>query len=578
MKITRKTVGTAQGTRLLASAGERGDYFALLNLTAEEGLLSGYVGTAGGNALAIIRPVQFRGGLVNAETAPALCDWMLARSTGLKVHAAGSDAPASGLSGQASAWARFLDDKAGARPVRQHAADLVIELDGDSVHVLSRMGLVVTRQKDLTLRRHQAFRSGSAVSGFVALRVHAAAAAGLKAVAPPPDIDVMRAQEALAYVKRPSSHAVAWYGLREPERARLRGQAAASWPVLAGVIADTPSIARRVDAMESLVEALQERTGLGKAALKRISKLRAPLPDEPIFQEDEEVRGEDALGVNRLRRTALRGTVSMSGCLGVLSRMNADRTPQTDTDWKAFVTTLSGCAQPLANVLEIAPETILEASKGSWEGWREQLARAADFDPDAFGRRQLGLATIDALEAIEDFSRTVVLPLALRAITSADQPLPPQAPEYLRQSFSVSADIVLGKSKAIATNLLEIGRRYASRIPSLMAIDGLEPPDDNEAADLRWSHLAPGQFPALAEPWQASNGMVIRPLASHDLMREESARLNHCVGRLYLNKAIKMDCHLFSVQNADGQLSFSTIELDRIADDGRSKRLPETSR
>ena len=118
----------------------------------------------------------------------------------------------------------------------------------------------------------------------------------------------------------------------------------------------------------------------------------------------------------------------------------------------------------------------------------------------------------------------------------------------------------------MAGSLLEIGRRYVSRIPALMAIDGVIDVD-REASDARWARYGSTAFPVLAEEFTASNGLVVTPLRDHDELRRESDRLNHCVGRLYLQSARQGRTHLFSVQSADRLQSLSTIEIAAISND-----------
>lgn len=187
------------------------------------------------------------------------------------------------------------------------------------------------------------------------------------------------------------------------------------------------------------------------------SKLSTPLRDGPLFEP-----GEDASSVNWLRHTMIPGAIALDGCLSYLAKMSPDRAPQNDGDWMAFATTLVGCAKPIYNALDISRTPILEASKANWENWRETLACAADFTPQEFGRREITLGTIDALEALDDFNRTMIMPLVLRSIESTGQPIPSQTPEYLMADFVAAGEIVAGKSKAVAVSRLERIRRDPS--------------------------------------------------------------------------------------------------------------------
>lgn len=588
LKIKSIRRATQRGLRQILTLGDSGRWFAVLDTPEAGGVMSGYFGEVDGQGLATLRPVQIRSASVDpaqADRMDALGAWIMIRASGLKAMIPTSDTNIlmSATSGQASAWASFLKERRIDRTAdgirdrsRGEEAVPVVAISMAQAVLLGDIGFAYRTKssgpgaaEEVVTRRHPAFRSGPQISGFTAHRVHEMVAEACSDIRPPAPLDLEAARRALAAVSRPTAQAVAWYGVTDPVLSERRAQAAASYPILAGMIAESSRLSDCVDRMQPISEALQDRTGLSKASLKRIGKLTTPLPDSPAFAEDEQIRGADALGVDRLRRTAIRGSITLGGCLSVLAAMPPDRTPQTDADWTSFVTALSGCATPIGNVLGRKPEEILEASKGDWSGWRRQLARAADFNPDSFERRNLTLATIDAIESLEDFSRTVIMPLALRSIQSTGQPLPPQTPEYMRQAFQVSVDMALGRSKSVAVSLLEIGRRYASRIPSLIQIDA-DPTGRAalEATAIRWAHLGEGAYPALAQDWQAPNGLVVTPLTNFDMLRAESGRLFHCVGRLYLEPSISMRSHLFSVQTADHSRSFSTIELSGIAADG----------
>lgn len=588
LKIQSSTRAAPRGLRQILTLGDKGRWFALLDTPEAGGVMSGYFGEVDEQGLATVRPVQIRSAAVD-PTSPsaleALASWIMIRASGLKamIPKAESDVLITARSGQASAWARFLKEREISKGpsgksvlVPNTEAMSLISIPSDQANILYGIGIAyrvragnTDLSDELVTRRHPAFRSGPQVSGFTAYRVHEAVADACKTVQRPASLDLEAAKRALASVSRPTAQAVAFYGVTDPALAERRAQAARAYPILAGLIAESSRLSSCVDQMQPISEALQDRTGLSKASLKRIGKLTVPLPDGPAFGEDEQVRGEDALGVDRLRRSAVRGTVTLGSCLSTLARMPPDRTPQTDPDWTSFVSALAGCATPIGNVLGRKPEEILEASKGDWSGWRRQLARASDFNPDTFERRNLTLATIDAIESLEDFSRAVILPLALRSIQSTGQALPPQTPEYMRQAFQVGVDLALGRSKSVAVSLLEIGRRYASRIPSLIQIDSDQMSQRAiDATAVRWAHLQEGEYPALAQAWQAPNGLVVTPLTTFDMLRTESGRLGHCVGRLYLDPSMAMRSHIFSVQTADHSRSLSTIELSGLASEG----------
>jgi hypothetical protein len=335
-------------------------------------------------------------------------------------------------------------------------------------------------------------------------------------------------------------------------------QAARAMPILAGMIAESRELSRAVDLLEPIQPLLTERTGLPKASVKRISRLTVPAPAAPLFEAGEAVRGEDALGVNRTRRFSVSGVVSLDKAMRYLAELPPDRTPRDDPEWAAFYDVLSGCAVPIANAFDLPVRDLLNASGGNWVEYRATLARAADFDPDRFDRRTMALTTIDAIEAIEGFSRTALMPQVLASIAGTGEPLPAVTGEFLIDGFEASAKLVLGNAKNLAAHLFEVARRYAGRIPAMMEAEGrITAETDQEGRFDRYGDTA---FPILTETYHASNGLIVRPLRNFDELREEGQRMRHCVGG-YTSKARDARCHLFSIRSADEQTSLSTLEL-----------------
>lgn len=411
---------------------------------------------------------------------------------------------------------------------------------------------------DLVLNRTAQFRLGAPLSGFDAIA--AARGKGLPfRTGPMGDLDLDLARDALRAVSRPSSAAVAWYASAKGDRARYRAQAAGAMPVLAGLIAESRDLSRAVDACEPIQPLLTERTGLPKASIKRITKLRAQVPAAPLFEAGEAVRGEDALGVNRTRRFTVSGVVSIDKAMRHLAELPPDRTPKDDTEWAAFYEVLTGCAIPISNAFDLPIRGLLEASKGNWADYRATLARAADFDPARFDRRTMALTTIDAIEAIEGFSRTALMPQVLSSIAETGEPLPAVTGEYLTDGFEASAKLVLGNAKNVAAHLFEVARRYAGRIPAMMEAEGRVAVEAEERPD-RYGETA---FPVLTDTFIASNGLIVRPLRTFEELKEEGQRMRHCVGG-YTSKARDARCHLFSVRTADETETLSTLELTGI--------------
>ena len=536
-----------------------------------ENRITGYVGQLTGGEIANVRPVDFTSPAIQENTVGTLAHWMLISAASLEAREVGIQRRRSAVE-QVSIWEDFLGRPPGKAEGRadqpaKAGGGHEIDLATDQVAWLAGQGLVTVREGGvITARRSSDLKSGVLISGFDALKIQNAIAETFGDI---PRVSLAhpdQAREALRAVARPSSRAVAWYATGTGDQGRDRLQAARSFPLLAGMIADNPGLARIVEAREPLQPAIMDRTGLGKGALKRLAQISAPLPVGRLFQVGEAVRGEDALGVNRLRRFTVSGEVSLDTILRHLADLPPDRVPQDNASMRIFHDVLAGCAIPLENGLGIPVRSTLSACKGDWVAFHASLAKSADFEPENFDRRAIALTTIDAMEAIEDFSRSAVMPLALSSIASTGEIIPEVSNEFFVAGLGVGSRIFLGEAKNITASLFEMARRYSSRIPSLMAASGY-----TETVAIhregRFATYGTDSFPQLAGDFQASNGLVIRQLDTHAKMRRESEQLLHCVGRLYLTKAYKADCHIFSVQSADGSRSLSTIEISATRGD-----------
>jgi hypothetical protein len=458
---------------------------------------------------------------------------------------------------QLAAWQEFLGSGDGPDPSETQR---VLRMPRE-VHQRCLQGTPLFRRMadgDLVLSRSAQFRLGAPMSGFDAVTAVRDRSLPFRTGEMGP-LDLERARAALSAVARPSSAAVAWYASASGDRARFRTQAASAMPVLAGLIAESRDLSRAVDACEPIQPLLTERTGLPKASVKRITKLRVAVPAAPLFDAGEVARGEDALGVNRTRRFTVSGVVSIDKAMRHLAELPPDRTPKNDEEWAAFYDVLTGCAVPISNAFDLPVRGLLEASKGNWAQYRKTLARAADFDPDRFDRRTMALTTIDAIEAIEGFSRTALMPQVLSSILETGEALPEVTGEYLTDGFEASAKLILGGAKNLAAHLFEVARRYAGRIPAMMEGEG------RVAAEKERPELyADNAFPVLTETFFASNGLIVRPLRNFEELKGEGQRMRHCVGG-YTSKARDVRCHLFSIRSADETESLSTLELTGIS-------------
>lgn len=421
------------------------------------------------------------------------------------------------------------------------------------------------KRNEAILRRSSRFKKGERLSGFDAFEKYAMGKLpkGLK-VGAMGEPNIEQAREALKGVARPSSQAVAWYATNDPEKARLRLQAAQSMPLLAAVIAERKSLADTVDKMEPLTPKLMKLTGLNKAGIKRVGKLDKPAPAGRLFEEGQAIEGADALGINRARHTRISGSVQTDRALNYLSMLPPDRAPQDNEGWLRYNDILAALAIPLENATGIPVKKVLDACNGDWVKFHASLAKAADFEIEEFDRRAMALATIDVLEAIEHFTRTALMPQALASIVGTGEAEPGLSQETFREAINVSTTLVLGNSKNPALNIMEISRKYASRVAMMMEVELSAKAKTDLVLPERFQKFGSHGFPGLISvEFRASNGRVIRPLVTAEALVEESRRLNHCIG-YYQLRARLTKSHLLSVQNEDGSESFSSFEISGI--------------
>ncbi len=559
------------GADVILTTDEADPMWALLRHDAADGRLSGYWATPGAAGLATLRPIAFRHAGMTEDDIGKFALYAFVTSAGMDVSKRDSDNGARSATATVSAWEAFLGDARA--PVGDDGTNRSAHLDKETRVFLVSLNLARWTPGKLVMNRNPGLRGGAAASGFDAVRVQKAVSTIQPRVTAPPEIDIDAARAALKAVGRPSSGAVVWYGTTDAEKRTIRGQAAAAFPLLAGVVADNPTMARAVDARESLAPLVSERTGFGKSALKRLAKIARPLPAGRLIEHGERFDGEDQIGVNRVRRTIISGDVSLDMALKHLSDMPPDRIPQNDDAWMAYHDILSGCAIPIENALGIPVAQTLSSCKGDWTEYHAILARAADYEPESFDRRTIALATSDAIEAMDEMNRAVVLPLTLAAVEAENQAIPEVDDSQFQSGMDAVGRIMTGEAKNIAAALYEKTRRYISRINAMQTlIEGGPEAGPTQTIEERMSAYDAESFPVLCDDYQASNGLVVRPLRNLADMREESDRMDHCVGGsvygpYYLKKLRDTSCHIFTVRSADDARSCSTIEIFRVGDE-----------
>lgn len=382
-------------------------------------------------------------------------------------------------------------------------------------------------------------------------------------------LDLDAAKQALRACPDATARAISWYGASPSEEIGVyRRQAAESYPLFASEIAADREISRAVDERRGVGAMLTERFGLTAGALKRLGKVTIPGERGLLDEDGGPLRGQDALGIDRIRTRSVSGKFSMRDACAVLSKLPPDWTPSSNEEWKAFTTIGSVCL-PVMQAYNVDPKDLFGTSKGKWENYLSTLARASGFNPanageagaPVFDRRALALCVADAVEMVHCFSMQAIGAPAARDVATSGRRLPEPSPQAVGRIHAHGVDAVVGASGLVG--LLETSRRWISRIGALAALPGAH------AAVAPVDRYGAEDCPPAFAPFTASNGLVLRCLTTGGRLREETRRLGHCVGQLYIQKNAKGDCHIVGVGDRDDQTSYSTVEFEPFAS-GRS--------
>ncbi|MCY4540982.1 MAG: PcfJ domain-containing protein [Rhodobacteraceae bacterium] len=374
-------------------------------------------------------------------------------------------------------------------------------------------------------------------------------------------IDVQLAKQALVSVRNPSPASVCYYGDGKSEFRRYRLQAARAYPMLASYLVEFEASRQAIDRGLPLLPVVQKLTGLSSGKLKRLARISLANQDE-LHTEDENWPLRDNVGLedNRQRRYRVGSEPAEAQLLHILNQLETSWIPDNGHDWLHFVDIVSTVVIPFGAKFDIDHITLLAPAGGHWKAFQSSLAAAAQLPPEGFGRRHMAHAASDAFEAIDSFAMTVLIPRILNAILSTGEPCPPLTPGTLNRAALVSFALLRGKARNPAGRLLEFGRRWLPRVQALTVAAQLDA--QPEAPEEERPARQPGDgWPMLAEDFRASSGLVVRNLTTPAQLSIESNRLDHCVGRLYVQSAKSGRCHIFSVQDASGGKSLSTFEV-----------------
>lgn len=371
-------------------------------------------------------------------------------------------------------------------------------------------------------------------------------------------LDLKLVSEVLKLIPNPTAQTIWFYGNADHPNQKYRIQAAQSYPLLAEYLIKIEKAVEAIDSGEPIQPIIAEATGLNRGKLKRLTKMESPDSDDEL--EDSRYVDNHPIEIQRTRRFALTNTLRIETILKALDKVDTSILPNSFTDWDRFLQIASGCALTLENRLGISLPELLNSSKGNWERFHQSLAQNANIPVEGFHLDHITFAASDALEAIDDFTRTIFLPRILLHIQAMGKPLPQPTTSDLLQANITSFNLLRGETTNLLGYLFNLGCRWSNRYPQLLQI--VNPvkekiPVNKDFEEKRRNN----SWPKLTNDFITNNDLVVHNLTTMASLKEESDRLDHCVGNLYVNSAKKGRCHIFSVRSPDGTTSFSTFEV-----------------
>lgn len=339
--------------------------------------------------------------------------------------------------------------------------------------------------------------------------------------------------------KRPGAYA---FYSGDGERPERRRQAAASYPLLADMIAANLSAKMAVDRSRPLAEVLSAILGgmadgdVGKAVVKRLAA-SPPLPDG--CELDVVVR--------------------------FMTLVPADWIPHGGGEWTSFCHAAQALLVDLgAGAADVA--SLVKGCGGKWTDFCARVVRKAGMEePDVhWGVRR---AMFNAAEMLNSFAEVAVLPMAAHAGRSGHVIMTPEM--MMAASRSALAMLASGRT---AGEVADLQRRWHQERAAIM--NGTRLMQEERNARIRGG-IEEGGWPALSVPVQAPNGLWLVPLTSPRELSDEGAHeqdangvmgLRHCVGS-YAAKAKKCDCHIVSVRKVDDRGRYkriTTVEFEAL--------------
>lgn len=320
----------------------------------------------------------------------------------------------------------------------------------------------------------------------------------------------------------------------EGERGLYRRQAAGAYPIFADLFNANLSTKMGIDRKKPLTDILL-----------------------PILSEMAEQPVGNALLKRFANAPALPEGMRLAPVLAFASHIQPDWFPKSPEEWNAFY----HIAYAMMEDLSVPPQSLGSLLAGSGGKWVQLLERAlakaypdendpAWSDPEGHMR----IAAYSARDTLDAFTNMVVLPLISHAQEADDVFL--NAAIYKGAQDWAWDMLFEGRN---LPDLLDVSRRFHQERAGMI---------ENNMSRLAKakSQIKEGGWPGLTAPIQAPNGFWLVPLCTTEELKEEGARMHHCVGG-YTTTAKACRSHIVSVRTIypDGRSeSHSTCEFEGI--------------
>ena len=370
-------------------------------------------------------------------------------------------------------------------------------------------------------------------------------------------LDLDAAARALSSIPSPSAATVYYFANCDSPHHTIRCQAAEAYPLFADLLATDTELSKLIDNKMDLAPAIAKRLGLSKGHVRRLRKLTTPVQSNHAVGNNAILQAIPEYN-QRNRGYKLNSNTGLEQICKVLKSFPANWVPETNSSWNDLLGVFSCCALPLNAAFNVSFEDFFLTAKADWPAFKATLKNSCEIRDSRFEIEELSLATSDAIEMVDDYSRSVLLPVILERISAANTNLPVLLQPDLVKARRLAFTILVGRAENIAAVLLSAARKWMHRMPALIEAERIHNQNDDSEDQILGDGM---EWPSLCSDFEASNGFVVRNLCSESALQVESHRLSHCVGRLYVNSARDGTCHIFSVRSKDNSESYSTIQL-----------------